>query len=275
MANRAARATASEPPAEEVETQVEEAAIPAEGVETQVEVAEIPAEGVETPVEAAATPAEGVETPAAETRRAIESRPATVATNAGVPAPDATATRQGQDETPSRRPARKRTGLFALYGALVIQGISALFFVSELWSEVLGLRSFAIPWALQEVIQMLASVGLVTGVIVSVLFVRHTRRQMADMRRQIDVASGNFETHLETVFDEWSLSRSEQDVAIYAMKGFSNTEIAALRGTSASTVKSQMNAIYRKAGLGNRQQLISCLVEDLLSGIAVNDRTTP
>ena len=38
------------------------------------------------------------------------------------------------------------------------------------------------------------------------------------------------------------------------MKGFSNAEIADLRGTTAATVKSQMNAIYRKSNFTNRQR---------------------
>ena len=53
---------------------------------------------------------------------------------------------------------------------------------------------------------------------------------------------------------------------IYAIKGFSNAEIGELRGTSAATVKSQMNAIYRKTGFSNRQQLIAFMVEELLHG---------
>ena len=173
---------------------------------------------------------------------------------------------------PAARKARRSAGLVALYVAIFVQAMSALFFVGDLWSEVLGLRRFTIPWDVQELIQVFASLGLTIGVVISALFVRRTRLEMDRMRRQIDVAAGNFEFHLDNVFDEWGLSRSEQDVAIYAMKGFSNTEIAELRGTSASTIKSQMNAIYRKAGLSNRQQLISCLVEDLMSGVAAEER---
>ena len=56
----------------------------------------------------------------------------------------------------------------------------------------------------------------------------------------------------------------------YVMKGFSNAEVAELRGTTAATVKSQLNSIYRKSGCANRQQLISFLVEDMLSGLVVS-----
>ena len=41
-------------------------------------------------------------------------------------------------------------------------------------------------------------------------------------------------------------------------------EIAALRETSEGTVKSQNSAIYRKAGVKTRTQLVGALIEELL-----------
>lgn len=158
-----------------------------------------------------------------------------------------------------------------LYFVCAIQLLSAIFFVGDLWTEVLGLRTQPIPWALQEYIQTFASVGLIIGAVVSIMFLRRSLARMETLNRQIDVASGNFQNHLMRFFGEWQFTPSEQSVAICAMKGFSNAEIAALRGTSASTVKSQMNAIYRKSELGNRQQLISFLVEELLAGVSITE----
>ena len=53
------------------------------------------------------------------------------------------------------------------------------------------------------------------------------------------------------------------DVAGFAVKGFTTAEIAGFRGSSEATVKTHLNAIYRKAGVGGRAQLVSLLVEDL------------
>ena len=170
-------------------------------------------------------------------------------------------------KTEAGRKRRARFRLMILYTALAIQTLSAFFFTGELWSEILGLRQPPIPYAYQEVIQILASIGLVIGLLATSMLVRRGLDRMAHLNRQIDVASGQYEDHLRMLFKEWRLSPSEQAVAIYAMKGFSNAEIADLRNTTASTVKSQMNAIYRKTGLGNRQQLISFLVEELMAGI--------
>jgi DNA-binding CsgD family transcriptional regulator len=160
-------------------------------------------------------------------------------------------------------------GVWLLYLALALQVLSALFFVGELWSEILNLRSEPIPWIWQEYIQTLASIGLLVGVLVSGLFLRLSLRRIDHMGRQIDVVAGNFQGHLLALFERWGFSPSEQAVAVFAMKGFSNNEIAVLRGTSSSTIKSQMNSIFRKAGFSNRQQLIAFLVEDLLAGVSV------
>ena len=163
--------------------------------------------------------------------------------------------------------SKRRIGRYFLYGAFALQAVCAFFFVGELWSEILGLRKTPIPYAWQEFIQVFASFGIMAGVIATGIFVRHGMDHVKHLDRQIDVASGNYQEHLISIFDGWALSPSERSVAIYAMKGFSNAEIAELRKTSPATIKSQTNAIYRKSGLGNRPQLIAFLVEELLAGI--------
>ena len=61
-----------------------------------------------------------------------------------------------------------------------------------------------------------------------------------------------------------ALTPSERDVALFAIKGMSTAEIASLRSTSEGTVKAQTNAIYRKAGVSGRSQLLSLFIEDLM-----------
>lgn len=163
---------------------------------------------------------------------------------------------------PSRSKQRR-----LLYALMFLQGLSAFFFLAELWSEVLGLRQTALPYEVHEMIQITASFGLLAGMVSTAVVLSSSFQRVATLSRQIDVVAGQFQTHLEALFEEWSLSRSERAVAVYAMKGFSNTEVAALRGTSVATVKTQLNAVYRKSGCANRQQLMSYLVEELLSGV--------
>ncbi len=75
---------------------------------------------------------------------------------------------------------------------------------------------------------------------------------------------------LEQRFGEWGLTPAERDVALFSIKGLSTGEIAALRATSEGTVKAQSNAIYRKAGVSGRPQLLSLFLEELM-----DDETAP
>ena len=75
---------------------------------------------------------------------------------------------------------------------------------------------------------------------------------------------------LEERFADWGLTPAERDVALFAIKGMSTAEIASLRNTSEGTVKAQTNAIYRKAGVSGRPQLLSLFIEDLMDGSMTN-----
>ncbi|MBF9031211.1 hypothetical protein HKCCE3408_12485 [Rhodobacterales bacterium HKCCE3408] len=158
---------------------------------------------------------------------------------------------------------------------LSVQLASAGFFLFDLWGEVLGLRSRPLPFVVGELAQVAASVALLTGIIVTVIFMRRSQAVINRLDQQIGAVSGNFDAQLNRLFNDWRLSQSEAEITIYAIKGFSNAEIGDLRGTSATTVKSQMNAIYRKTGFANRQQLIAFMVEELLHGAGSALREEP
>lgn len=64
--------------------------------------------------------------------------------------------------------------------------------------------------------------------------------------------------------DIWNLSKTEKEIAVLLIKGFSSKEIAAMRNTSEKTVREQASAIYLKAGVNNRANLASFFIEDIL-----------
>ena len=84
------------------------------------------------------------------------------------------------------------------------------------------------------------------------------------MEVQLDAASGAFFALVEAHFDVWSLTPSERDVAMLAIKGLSIAEIAEVRQTKEGTIKAQCNAIYRKADVTGRPQLLSLFIEELM-----------
>ena len=79
-------------------------------------------------------------------------------------------------------------------------------------------------------------------------------------------ARGAFLDLLDEHLTRWALTTAERDVALLAIKGLSIAEIAALRNTREGTVKAQSAAVYRKAGVSGRAQLLSLFVEDLMAG---------
>lgn len=149
---------------------------------------------------------------------------------------------------------------------LLIQGVSGLFFVLDILSARIGFTTTPISWQLRELLEIGAAVGLLAGFLFGAYALwrmLHRSRKAEDALRR---ASAAFMDILFEKFDEWSLTPAERDVALFAIKGLSTREIAELRQTSEGTIKAQANAIYRKAGVSGRPQLLSLFIEDLIDG---------
>ena len=166
-----------------------------------------------------------------------------------------------------RAPGAVRVGARAGYVLLfVVQLGCAGVFLHSILANLLGLRSTPLNWQVYEFIEIGAAFGLVIGVAVTArLMVLSLRRQRA-AEANLRVASGAFMAVLEERFAEWGLTPAERDVALFAIKGLSSADIAALRNTSEGTVKAQSTAIYRKAGVNSRAQLLSLFIDALMEG---------
>lgn len=153
-----------------------------------------------------------------------------------------------------------------IFSLLTVQVLCAAFFLYDILITLLGLPIAPINWQLYEFVEIGAATGLIFGVVASAVALRRSRRDQARMESRLRAASGAFMELVEDSFDEWGLTPAERDVALFAIKGMSTQEIAAMRATSEGTVKAQTNAIYRKAGVAGRPQLISLFIEDLMDG---------
>lgn len=151
-----------------------------------------------------------------------------------------------------------------IFALLVVQVFCAVFFVSDILLGVIGLQTEPISWQTRELLEVGAALGLVLGAALGAVALRRSLRLRRKVEGQLRLASGAFMEILEERFGEWGLTPSEKDVALFAIKGLSTQEIAALRATSEGTVKAQTNAIYRKAGVSGRPQLLSLFIEDLM-----------
>ncbi|WP_168206391.1 LuxR C-terminal-related transcriptional regulator [Labrenzia sp. PHM005] len=90
------------------------------------------------------------------------------------------------------------------------------------------------------------------------------RGQLAKLDSRSPELAGQYRAVMQKQFDAWSLTASEQDVVIGMLKGLSFREIAELRQTREKTVRQQATAVYRKAGVGSRNELTAWFFEDML-----------
>ncbi|SIT11451.1 DNA-binding transcriptional regulator, CsgD family [Roseivivax lentus] len=156
---------------------------------------------------------------------------------------------------------RTRIGLALLLG---FQLVTALFFQWELLSSVFGFSRQPISWALYELIEVAAALGLLAGVCVTALLLYRSQKAQAQAEANLRLASGAFHKVLEERFEQWRLTPAERDVALFSIKGLSTAEMAAIRGASEGTIKAQTNAIYRKAEVSGRGQLMSLFIDELM-----------
>ncbi len=152
----------------------------------------------------------------------------------------------------------------ALVLVVAVQILCTLFFVWDIVASVIGFHRAPLSWQTRELLEIGAGLGLVLGVGLGAALLVRTILRNRDIETRLREVSGAFADLLEERFGAWGLTPSERDVAWFTIKGMSIAEIARLRQTSEGTVKAHSNAIYRKAGVSGRTQLLSLFIEDLL-----------
>lgn len=152
----------------------------------------------------------------------------------------------------------------ALVLSMIIQVLSLIYFLWDMVTSVLGIAINPLHYQTREYLQIAATLGLLAGFVMAVAYGRQLLAERARDAARRRRASSEFRDLLDERFSDWRLSPAERDVALFVIKGFSTAEVARLRQTSEGTVKAQTAAIYRKAGLGGRSQLLAVLIEDLV-----------
>jgi len=151
-----------------------------------------------------------------------------------------------------------------ILAVLAVQVFCTLFFLADILSSYFNLLPGPLTWELREGMELGAALGLVIGLVLGILLFWRTQAERNAAQERLRRASGAFMDLLAERFAEWGLTPAERDVALFAIKGMSTAEIAVLRSTSEGTVKAQTNAIYRKAGVTGRPQLLSLFIDDLM-----------
>lgn len=154
-----------------------------------------------------------------------------------------------------------RIGL--LIGLIAVQSLCAAFFV---WDVIRDIRPYGwqVLTSVHLSVEALAALALVAGILFETRYLMRLLRRKAHLEDQVSIAAGAFHEIVLEHFDRWRLTPAESDVAMFTIKGFSIAETARLRGSAEGTVKAQLNAVYRKAGVSGRGALLGVLVDDLM-----------
>ncbi len=97
-------------------------------------------------------------------------------------------------------------------------------------------------------------------------------RDLADITDAMQTARREYSEVIQQQFNQWQLTKSEQQVAILMLKGLSFREIASLRETREKTVRQQASTIYAKSGLDGRHTFSAWFLEDFLAAGATTFR---
>jgi len=162
----------------------------------------------------------------------------------------------------------------ALLALLSAQALCAVFLLADAVADILGLEHL-LGGGQHHYLEFIVVVVLVLGMVFTALEIRRVLRRNKSMEATLKAASGAFHQVMEDRFDAWSLTPSERDVALLAIKGLSIAEIAAARHTKEGTIKAQCNATYRKAGVTGRSQLLSLFIDELMGDGLAESRTAP
>ena len=167
-----------------------------------------------------------------------------------------------------RNPLKKNQLFLVLL--IVAQAGCAGFFIWDVVHDYLSeVTPFYLSWHLM--VEAVATLLLVAAVALEGRMLIDLTRRNEAIERNMRVATGALGDVIEDYFNEWGLTPAERDVAMFAIKGMSNAEIAALRDSSEGTIKAHLNGVFRKAGVSGRNQLVSLLIEDLMSQPLVSD----
>ena len=155
---------------------------------------------------------------------------------------------------------------------LIVQALCGLVFVVDILLSVVGIYTLPLAWTTRELMEIGAALGLMLGLIFGGLLVWQSFSDLRRAEARLDRANAAFVDVLNARFDEWGLTLAERDVAMFAIKGLNVQDIARLRATSEGTVKAQTAAIYRKAEVTGRPQLLSLFIEDLMGAERADPR---
>jgi DNA-binding CsgD family transcriptional regulator len=143
---------------------------------------------------------------------------------------------------------------------LGFQALAAAFFVAD---SIYDARLNRADAAL-SLFEIGLALALFAGILAGALLVRRLIVEAHRREQALALARGALGEVVAQRFGQWSLTPSEGDVGLFALKGFTIGETARLRGSAEGTVRAQLSQVYAKAGVASQPAFVALFVEELL-----------
>lgn len=145
---------------------------------------------------------------------------------------------------------------------VALQAIAATYFLVDGIEDILAELRTGV--SAQVLLESSVAIALVLGVALGGRYARTLLREAHYRDSVLHAARGEMNALIETRFREWDLSRSEAEVALFALKGSSIAEIATMRNAAEGTVRSQLSQVYAKAEVKSQSALTAVFIDDLI-----------
>ncbi len=153
--------------------------------------------------------------------------------------------------------------LIAAFGLIGV--LAALDLFGDMDEGVSGVHVFA--EGLVVLIALTASAMLVRGLVLRTRALSNrlvsSHESALAWRQEAESLLRGLGASIDRQFGRWHLSPAEKEVALLLLKGLSHKDIARARGIGDATARQQATAVYRKAGVGGRNDLAAYFLEDL------------
>jgi DNA-binding NarL/FixJ family response regulator len=151
-----------------------------------------------------------------------------------------------------------------IIGIIILQSICAIFFIADVIGDYSN-EAMSETSSFHLVIELVASLTLIVAIILETKVLMDILRRKAHLEEHLTLSQQSLHEVIEENFKEWKLTPAEFDVAMFMFKGMNQSEIAQLRGTSEGTVKAQLSAVYRKAEVQSRAELLMKVIDGIYS----------
>ena len=145
---------------------------------------------------------------------------------------------------------------------VVVQASACLFFVADALAD----HSDPATKGTGNGLEVGVSFALLAGTIFGAIYLYRLVREIRVRAAVIAIAKGALSEIIAARFSQWNLSAAESDVALFALKGCSITQIAQMRSAAPGTVRAQLSQVYAKAGVSSQAMLMSLFLDDLMAG---------